>query len=333
MHTRGLNTRRAAIVGIGESGLKMYQQLLQNPELGYVFGGFFDDRSNERLADEFPDVVLEGTIESLIDRTREGEYDVIFLALPLKAQKRIDEILQRCGDTTASVHLIPDFFTYNLIHARLSEVGSIQTLSVYDTPIFGFNDFLKRLFDIVFSLCVLSVIALPMLIIALLVKVTSPGPVIFKQYRYGLDGKKIQVWKFRSMSVMENSDTVVQAKKNDMRVTRVGAVIRRTSLDELPQFINVLQGRMSVVGPRPHAVAHNEEYRKLIPYYMLRHKVKPGITGWAQVNGYRGETDTLDKMTGRIDYDLDYIRNWSLWMDIKIVFLTFFKGFTGSNVH
>lgn len=333
MRSRGLNTRRAAIVGIGESALKMHQQLLQNPELGYVFGGFFDDRSNERLADEFPDVMLEGTIESLIDRTREGEYDVIFLALPLKAQKRIDEILQRCGDTTASVHLIPDFFTYNLIHARLSEVGSIQTLSVYDTPIFGFNDVLKRLFDIVFSLCVLSVIALPMLVIAVLVKVTSPGPVIFKQYRYGLDGKKIQVWKFRSMSVMENSDKVVQAKKNDMRVTRVGAVIRRTSLDELPQFINVLQGRMSVVGPRPHAVAHNEEYRKLIPYYMLRHKVKPGITGWAQVNGYRGETDTLDKMSGRVDYDLDYIRNWSLWMDIKIVFLTFFKGFTGSNVH
>jgi putative colanic acid biosynthesis UDP-glucose lipid carrier transferase len=198
---------------------------------------------------------------------------------------------------------------------------------------FGFNDVLKRLFDIVFSLCVLTVISLPMLAIAAAVKLTSPGPVIFKQYRYGLDGRKIQVWKFRSMTTLDNGDKVVQAKKGDARITPVGAFIRKTSLDELPQFINVLQGRMSVVGPRPHAVAHNEEYRKLIPYYMLRHKMKPGITGWAQINGFRGETDTLDKMEGRVDYDLDYIRNWSIWMDIKIVFLTVFKGFTGSNVH
>ncbi|MCY0966958.1 undecaprenyl-phosphate glucose phosphotransferase [Parathalassolituus penaei] len=333
MRSRGLNTRRAAIVGINESAVRMHSQLLKHPELGYDFGGFFDDRNQDRVCEEFPDAVLEGTIEDLIIRTRNGEYDVIFLALPLKAQKRIDDILQRCGDTTASVHLIPDFFTYNLIHARLSEIGNIQTLSVYDTPIFGFNDVLKRLFDIAFSLCVLSVIALPMLVISAAIKLTSPGPIIFKQYRYGLDGKKIQVWKFRSMSVMENGDKVVQARKGDARITPVGAFLRRTSLDELPQFINVLQGRMSVVGPRPHAVAHNEEYRKLIPYYMLRHKVKPGITGWAQVNGYRGETDTLDKMSGRVDYDLDYIRNWSLWMDVKIVFMTFFKGFTGSNVH
>ncbi|MDP2548173.1 MULTISPECIES: undecaprenyl-phosphate glucose phosphotransferase [unclassified Oceanobacter] len=333
LRAKGVNTRRAAIVGVNECALAMREQLESIPELGYEFGGFFDDRSSNRVLEEYPDIHLEGRINELITRTRNGEFEVIFLALPLKAQGRIDEILQHCGDTTASVHLIPDFFTYNLIHARLSEVGNMQTISVYDTPIFGFNDVLKRLFDVTFSLCVLSVIALPMLIIAAAVKYTSPGPVLFKQYRYGLDGRKIQVWKFRSMSVMENSDTVVQARKGDARITRVGALIRKTSLDELPQFINVLQGRMSVVGPRPHAVAHNEEYRKLIPYYMLRHKVKPGITGWAQINGYRGETDTLDKMSGRVDYDLEYIRNWSLWMDVKIVFLTFFKGFTGSHVH
>jgi len=265
--------------------------------------------------------------------TQEGKFQVIFVALPLKAQKRIAEILEKCGDTTASVHLIPDFFTFNLLHARLSEVGNMQTLSVYDSPIFGINDVLKRMFDIVFSLSVLSVIAIPMLGIAAAVKFTSKGPVIFKQIRYGLDGRRIEVWKFRSMTTMDNGDKVVQATKGDARITPVGEFIRRTSLDELPQFINVLQGSMSVVGPRPHAVAHNEEYRKLIPYYMLRHKVKPGITGWAQINGYRGETDTLDKMEGRVEYDLDYIRNWSLWMDIKIVFLTFFKGFTGSHVH
>ena len=333
LRAKGINTRRAAIVGVNECALAMQQQLESAPELGYVFGGFFDDRNNNRVLEEYPDIVLEGQIAELISRTQNGEFEVIFLALPLKAQKRIDDILQHCGDTTASVHLIPDFFTFNLIHARLSEVGNMQTISVYDTPIFGFNDVLKRLFDVVFSVGVLSVIALPMLVIAAAIKFTSSGPVIFKQYRYGLDGRKIQVWKFRSMSVMENSAKVVQARKGDARITPVGAFIRKTSLDELPQFINVLQGRMSVVGPRPHAVAHNEEYRKLIPYYMLRHKVKPGITGWAQINGYRGETDTLDKMSGRVDYDLEYIRNWSLWMDVKIVFLTFFKGFTGSHVH
>ncbi|WP_221800657.1 undecaprenyl-phosphate glucose phosphotransferase [Oceanobacter mangrovi] len=333
LRRRGHNTRKVAIVGVNQMAVAMREELDTNPELGYVFQGYFDDRSHDRIKEECPGAVLQGTIGELIERTNQGEFDTIFIALPLKAQKRIDDILKSCGDTTASVHLIPDFFTFNLIHARLSEIGQMQTISIYETPIFGFNDVLKRLFDIVFSLCVLSVIALPMLVIAAAVKFTSPGPVIFKQYRYGLDGRKIHVWKFRSMSVQENGSKVVQAKKGDARITRVGAFIRKTSLDELPQFINVLQGSMSVVGPRPHAVAHNEEYRKLIPYYMLRHKVKPGITGWAQINGFRGETDTLDKMEGRVRYDLEYIRNWSLWMDVKIVFMTFFKGFVGSHVH
>lgn len=333
MRLRGHNSRRAAIVGLNENAMRLRSQLNDHPELGIRFDGFFDDRSHERFSEDYPEEKLEGTIQALLDRTKSGEYDLIFIALPLKAQKRIAQILERCGDTTANVHLIPDFFTYNLINARLGAVGNVQTISIYDTPIFGFNDVLKRLFDIVFSFSVLALIAIPMLMIAAAVKFTSRGPVIFKQYRYGLDGRKIHVWKFRSMTVMDNGDTVVQAKKGDARITAVGAFIRKTSLDELPQFINVLQGSMSVVGPRPHAVAHNEEYRKLIPYYMLRHKVKPGITGWAQINGYRGETDTLDKMEGRVDYDLDYIRNWSLWMDIKIVFMTVFKGFTGSNVH
>ncbi|MBM95698.1 MAG: undecaprenyl-phosphate glucose phosphotransferase [Oceanospirillaceae bacterium] len=333
LRKRGINARRAAVVGINQSGIEMRNELVSNPEHGYLFAGFFDDRSHDRVAEEFLDARLDGSIDDLVEMAQKGNVDTVFVALPLKAQKRIDSVLKRLGDSTISVHLIPDFFTYNLLHARFGEIGQVQTISVYETPIFGFNDFLKRAFDIVFSMCVLLVISPLMLAIAFAVKFSSPGPVIFKQYRYGLDGRKIQVWKFRSMTTLENGDRVVQAKKNDKRVTRVGAFIRRTSLDELPQFVNVLQGRMSVVGPRPHAVAHNEEYRKIIPYYMLRHKVKPGITGWAQVNGFRGETDTLDKMSGRVDFDLDYIRNWSLWMDLKIVFLTFFKGFTGKNVH
>ena len=333
LRAKGYNTRKVAIAGITTQGIAMREQLLMYPELGMRFAGFFDDRSAERTEADFPGEALEGSIADLIERTQSGEFDLIFIALPLKAQHRINDMLQQCGDTTASVHIIPDFFTFNLLHARLGSVGSMQTISVYDSPIRGINDVAKRIFDVLFSVLVLSLIAIPMLLIALGVKLSSPGPVIFKQYRYGLDGRRIQVWKFRSMTSMDNGSVVKQATKGDARITPFGAFIRRTSLDELPQFINVLQGRMSVVGPRPHAVAHNEEYRKLIPYYMLRHKVKPGITGWAQINGYRGETDTLDKMSGRVDYDLDYIRNWSLWLDIKIVLLTVFKGFTGSNVH
>lgn len=330
---RGYNTRRVAIVGINDAAMEMRRQLMSNKELGYQFSGFYDDRSCDRVLEQFPDATLEGSIAELLELTRKGKLQTIFIALPLKAQKRINEILQKCGDTTANVHLIPDFFTYNLLNARLYEIGDMQTLSVYDSPMLGNNDVLKRLFDILFSGAVLIVIALPMMVIAVAIKATSRGPVIFKQNRYGLDGRQIIVWKFRSMTTMDNGDKVVQATKGDSRITPLGAILRSTSLDELPQFVNVLQGRMSVVGPRPHAVAHNEEYRKLIPYYMLRHKVKPGITGWAQINGFRGETSTLDKMEGRVEHDLEYIRNWSLWMDIKIVFLTFFKGFTGNNVH
>ncbi|HBV2999050.1 TPA: exopolysaccharide biosynthesis polyprenyl glycosylphosphotransferase, partial [Klebsiella pneumoniae] len=172
-----------------------------------------------------------------------------------------------------------------------------------------------------------------LLIIACLIKLTSPGPIIFKQTRYGMDGKPIKVWKFRSMSVMENDNKVIQATKNDIRITKVGRLLRRTSLDELPQFFNVLFGGMSIVGPRPHAVAHNEQYRNLIEGYMLRHKVKPGITGWAQINGWRGETDTLEKMEKRVEFDLEYIREWSIWLDLKIIFLTIFKGFINKSAY
>jgi putative colanic acid biosynthesis UDP-glucose lipid carrier transferase len=338
MRVRGYNSRRAAIVGLNGSAVRMRNELTKHPELGIRFDGFFDQRSAERifkdLAEEgLSNEALKGTVSELIELTKNNEYDLVFIALPLRAQKRIADILEMFGDTTASVLLIPDFLTYNILHARMGSVGNVQTLSIYETPILGFNDITKRLFDVVFSSLVLLLIAIPMLLIAAAVKFTSPGPAIFKQKRYGLDGKEILVWKFRSMSTQDNGDKVVQATKGDARITKVGAFIRKTSLDELPQFINVLQGQMSVVGPRPHAVAHNEEYRKLISYYMLRHKVKPGITGWAQINGYRGETDTLDKMEGRVDFDLNYIRNWSIWLDIKIVVLTVFKGFIGRHVH
>jgi len=219
------------------------------------------------------------------------------------------------------------------MNASMSHIGNIQTISLFDNPMKGGNAALKRFEDIVLSFSILMLISIPLLFIAIAVKVTSKGPIIFKQNRYGLDGKKIKVWKFRSMTVTENSDVVTQATKGDSRITPLGAFLRRTSLDELPQFINVLQGRMSVVGPRPHAVAHNESYRKQVDYYMLRHKVRPGITGWAQVNGWRGETDTIDKMEMRIKYDLEYIRNWTLWLDVKIVIFTVFRSFNDKNAY
>ncbi|EMX8068683.1 undecaprenyl-phosphate glucose phosphotransferase, partial [Escherichia coli] len=224
-------------------------------------------------------------------------------------------------------------FTFNILQSRTEEINGVPVVPLYESPLSGINMVFKRLEDIIVSLSILIVISPVLLIIACAVKFTSPGPVIFRQIRYGMDGKSIKVWKFRSMTVMENDNNVTQATKHDLRVTKVGKFLRRTSLDELPQFFNVLFGQMSVVGPRPHAVSHNEQYRTLIKGYMLRHKVKPGITGLAQVNGWRGETDTLDKMQKRVEYDLLYIRNWSIWLDLKIIFLTIFKGFVNKSAY
>jgi putative colanic acid biosynthesis UDP-glucose lipid carrier transferase len=219
------------------------------------------------------------------------------------------------------------------LNSRWIDLQGITAISIYETPFAGVNSVIKRLEDIFLSLFILCLIALPMLFIAIGIKMTSKGPVLFKQTRYGMEGEKIKVWKFRSMTVTEDGEKVTQATKGDKRITPFGGFLRRTSLDELPQFFNSLMGSMSIVGPRPHAVAHNEEYRKQIHGYMLRHKVKPGITGLAQINGFRGETDTIDKMEGRVHYDLQYIQTWSLKLDLKIIFLTIFKGFKSDKAY
>lgn len=284
-----------------------------------------------------------------IDSARKGLIDILFIALPLKADKRITNILSQLGDTTVDVHFIPDSFISNLMHARVSHVGNLDTISVYESPYLGAKEWLKRTLDVVVGSIILLLISPILIIISILIKATSKGPVLFKQTRYGLGGHKITIWKFRSMGVTKNSNggdssdssggsdatdqKVIQATKNDPRITPLGAFLRRTSLDELPQFFNVVGGGMSIVGPRPHAVAHNEEYRQKIKFYMLRHKVKPGITGWAQINGWRGETDTLEKMEKRIEFDLMYIKNWTILWDIKIIFLTLFKGFMSKNAY
>jgi putative colanic acid biosynthesis UDP-glucose lipid carrier transferase len=265
---------------------------------------------------------LVGKIDDLPAYVKQHRIQFIYLSLPMASRPRILQVLDGLKDTTASIYFVPDMFITDLIQGRSDTVCGVTVISVCDTPFRGVNGVLKRASDIVLSLLILLLISPIMLAIALWVKLDSPGPVIFKQRRYGLDGEEILVYKFRSMAVTEDGGTIRQASKNDMRVTRLGAILRKTSLDELPQFVNVLQGRMSIVGPRPHAVAHNEMYRSLIKGYMVRHKVRPGITGWAQVNGQRGETDTLDKMQSRIDCDLDYLRNWSLQLDFFIIFKT-----------
>ena len=332
LRMQGHNSRRSIVIGATQLGYNVAHQIQENGHLGITFNGLFDDRTEDRLPHEFKNQVL-GTIEDAIEVAKRHEVDYIYIALPMSAENRIRHILDKCSDTTANVYIIPNFFMYNLLNARWQSVGSVQALSVYDTPFQGASNILKRTEDIILSSFFLTMLALPMLGIAAAVKLTSKGPVIFKQKRYGLDGKQITVYKFRSMTTQDNGPVVKQATKNDSRLTKIGGFLRRSSLDELPQFINVLQGRMSIVGPRPHAVAHNEEYRKLITGYMLRHKVKPGITGWAQVNGLRGETETVNKMVNRVEYDLDYIHRWSVWFDIKIIFMTVFGGLTNKNAY
>ncbi|HGY6561713.1 TPA: undecaprenyl-phosphate glucose phosphotransferase, partial [Escherichia coli] len=264
---------------------------------------------------------------------REGKIDRIYIAMSMRDESKIKDVVRKLTDTTCSVLLIPDIFTFNILQSRTEEINGVPVVPLFDSPLNGINMVFKRLEDIIVSSLILILISPILLVIATAVKTTSKGPVIFRQVRYGMDGKPIKVWKFRSMTVMENDDKVIQATKNDIRVTKVGKFLRSTSLDELPQFFNVLFGQMSVVGPRPHAVSHNEQYRSLIQGYMLRHKVKPGITGLAQINGWRGETDTLEKMEKRIEYDLLYIRGWSIWLDLKIIFLTVFKGFINKSAY
>jgi putative colanic acid biosynthesis UDP-glucose lipid carrier transferase len=332
LRRRGFNTRRVAIVGTGQVGIRLAGSISSAPWMGLKLLGFYDV---PKAADEKDpadnDIALLGDLEQLIDDARAGRIDKVYITLALTAQPHLHNLVKGLSDTTASVYLIPDVFMFELLHARSESINGLASISIFDSPMEGAWSLVKRVEDIVLSSLILSMIALPLLLIAVAIKLTSPGPVLFRQRRYGLDGRPIMVWKFRSMSVQENGDVVTQAKRNDARITPLGAFLRRTSLDELPQFFNVLRGDMSIVGPRPHAVAHNEQYRKQVSGYMLRHKVKPGITGWAQINGWRGETDTLDKMQKRVEYDLEYIEHWSLWLDLKIILLTLFKGFLHKN--
>ncbi len=334
MRARGHNTRTVAIAGASALGEELARSIQRSPWMGMRMVGFYDDRHVSRLHPIDPEAgEIKGDLDKLVAETKHGRVDVVYIALPLRAEPRINAIIRRLQDTTASVYLAYDFGGFDVLRAQWGQVGGVPVMSVVENPFHGIEGVTKRVEDLLIGSLIMSAIALPMLVIALVVRLSSKGPVFFRQRRYGLNGEEITVLKFRTMTVTEDGAEVKQATRNDIRVTRVGHFLRRTSLDELPQFIQVLTGDMSIVGPRPHAVVHNEQYRSLIQGYMLRHKVKPGITGWAQVNGWRGETDTLEKMAKRVEYDLAYIRDWALWMDLKIIMLTVLGVFRGKNAY
>ncbi len=331
---RGINTRNFAVVGITSLGIQLVRNIDATPDLGLKFLGYYDDRPHDRTVKLPEDLAQKlGVISDLVSAAKAGNVEVIFIALPMRAEERVRRLIQELSDSTASVYIVPDLFVFQMLHSRWSDVQGIPIVSVFENPFYGVDGMLKRGFDIALASAALLLASVPMLLIAAAVKLTSRGPVLFRQLRYGLDGKEIRVWKFRSMTVCENGGTIRQATKNDKRLTLIGGFLRRSSLDELPQILNVLLGQMSLVGPRPHANAHNEYYRSQIQGYMLRHKVKPGITGLAQVSGCRGETETLDKMESRILFDHQYIREWTIWLDLKIIWRTFSVVFSKQNAY
>ena len=317
---RGKILQSHVIVGANEVGARLARRLHANPHLG-TFRGFFDDRHSERLPGLSQEQLLGGTTD-IANYVRLNSVSSIYICLPMRPDDRVTRLLEELKDTTASVYFVPDLFAFDTMQAQVCDLDGIPLFAVRETPFAGMNGVLKRGSDIVLGTLALLMIWPLLLAIAACVRMSSPGPILFCQRRYGLYGESINVYKFRTMRVCEDGQMITQAQRNDPRVTRLGSFLRRTSLDELPQLFNVLLGTMSLVGPRPHAVSHNEEYRKVIAGYMLRHKVRPGITGWAQVNGCRGETETVEKMQRRVEYDLDYLRNWSLRLDLNILVRT-----------
>lgn len=315
--------RTTVVVGVSNLGIQLRDKMHLDIERNLKFSGFFDDRGYARLdTKQVSEHELIGQFNQLADYVKNNAIDTIFIALPMTSEPRLLTLLDSLKDTTSSIYFVPNVFMFDLIQARISDVAGVPVIAVCETPFSGISGLVKRLCDVVLSAIIVFFMLPIYLLLAVGIKLSSPGPILFKQRRYGLDGQQIIVYKFRTMTVAEDGENVVQATPVDKRVTPFGSFLRKNSLDELPQFFNVLQGCMSIVGPRPHAVAHNELYRKAIKGYMIRHKVKPGITGWAQVNGLRGQTETLEKMKLRIDYDLDYLRHWTLVLDIKIILKT-----------
>lgn len=329
---RPKNGRNAVFAGYNPVSRQLAERFGRHAALCMTVKGFFDDRSAQRL--EAPaDQKLLGPLSQLPEFIKNNQIDVIFIALPLRHIRRVQDLIDALGDTTVSLYYVPDGLDSNQFQARVGEIFGVPVIALRESPFYGYQGAAKRLMDIVLASLGLLIGGPVLLSIALTIRLTSKGPILFRQRRYGLDGCEIVIYKFRTMTVTEDAGWIDQAKPDDSRVTRLGRFLRRYSLDETPQLINVLQGRMSLVGPRPHAVGHNEEYRRLIKGYMVRHKVPPGITGLAQIKGFRGATPRLQDMQRRVHYDLEYLRNWSLWLDLKILLLTVPKLFNTDKAY
>jgi putative colanic acid biosysnthesis UDP-glucose lipid carrier transferase len=316
------NPRRVTVVAVSKVSLEFVSTLVNDPFVSVDFRGFYEDRDHSRLPPGCNVPIIAG-IDGIAAHIARDPIDHVFISLPMEAAHRIDTVVDQLLDSAVSVHYLHDFVAFKPIQESLSWVTGVPVYTVIGRPDCGLPGMVKRGFDMVGSALALIVLAPLLAAVALLIRCESPGPAIFKQVRYGTDGRPFSIYKFRSMTVSAcESGNVVQATRGDARVTRLGRFIRKSSIDELPQLFNILRGDMSLVGPRPHAVAHNEHYRGLIRGYMLRHKVRPGLTGWAQVHGLRGETETIDKMESRVRFDLDYLRRWSVALDFYIVLLT-----------
>lgn len=315
--------RSAVIVFVNPHAERLTRTLRTIITPRFDLKGFFEDRHVQRTGAFANGAPVLGGVDELLGYVNTHGVEVVFVVLPAQGAERAQTVIESLGDTTASVYYVPDFDLLDRGHMRFSDIGGIPVITLTETPFYGADGWLKRAMDILFAavglLCLSPFIAL----VALLVRLRMRTPVIFTQDRYGLDGRHIRVHKFRTMQVAENDPDVRQATRNDPRVTPLGGFLRRMSIDEWPQLWNVLIGEMSVVGPRPHAVTQNEEYRKIINGYMSRHKVKPGLTGWAQIHGLRGEIRTLSDMQHRVEYDVEYIQRWSPELDIRIILHTF----------
>ncbi|MFS8979517.1 undecaprenyl-phosphate glucose phosphotransferase [Cupriavidus necator] len=329
LRVTGANSKRVLIVGYGRTGQEMYRRATASHATGFKISGIYapegepTPEGRRRITDS----------AQIPEFARAHGIDEIWLTLPMSEFRLMQEITFSLRNDFIDIKWMPSVLDFDLLNHNVGNFLGMPAVEMNRPPALGVRGTIKAIFDRTFAALVLIALSPLFLIIGILIKRDSPGPVFFKQERLGMDGRVIHVYKFRSMKVHAEHGTVTQATKGDSRITPIGAFLRRTSLDELPQFINVLKGEMSVVGPRPHAMAHNNMYKEQLDFYMMRHRVKPGITGWAQINGYRGETDTLDKMAKRVEHDIFYIRNWSFWMDVRIIFWTAFKGWTGRNAY
>jgi len=330
----GYNQRDVAVAGGHRYGRFLIEQMRHRPEAGFRPALLFDEDSDAHEERDVDGVPVERNLQAMLQQVRTQGIRELWLALPISKERTIHRIVMELRNDFVNIRFIPDVHSLALFSQPVVDLLGVPAINLAASPITDLSVLPKRVFDFLFAACVLAALAPLFAAIAVAVKCSSPGPVLFRQRRKGLDGNEFEIYKFRSMKQhSEHAGQVTQARRNDPRITRVGAFLRRTSLDELPQFINVLKGEMSVVGPRPHALEHDDIYKNLVRGYMQRYRIKPGITGWAQVNGFRGETDRVEKMRDRVRFDLHYMQNWSFQLDLKIVAMTMWKGFAGQNAY